>query len=141
MFSSSITVRIIELNHFKGAKVAILGASGGIGQPLSLLLKLSPYIRELDLYDPHRPPGVAVDLSHINTSCEVHGLRGVSQLPTVLTGSDVVIIPAGVPRKPGMTRDDLFLSNAKVGFQLADYCSRYSVWIAFDLATVQRRKC
>ena len=134
MFSSSITVRIIELNHFKGAKVAILGASGGI-------LKLSPYIRELDLYDLHRPPGVAVDLSHINTSCEVHGLRGVSQLPTVLTGSDVVIIPAGVPRKPGMTRDDLFLSNAKVGFQLADYCSRYSVWIAFDLATVQRRKC
>ncbi|CAF4406238.1 unnamed protein product, partial [Adineta steineri] len=32
-------------------KVAVLGASGGIGQPLSLLLKLSPLISELSLYD------------------------------------------------------------------------------------------
>ena len=46
-------------------------------------------------------------------------------LPEILTGSDVVVIPAGVPRKPGMTRDDLFVMNAKVGLQLADYCSRY----------------
>jgi len=29
-------------------------------------------------------------------------------------GSDVVVIPAGVPRKPGMTRDDLFNVNAGI---------------------------
>ena len=43
-------------------------------------------------------------------------LPGEDQLGEALKGADVVIIPAGVPRKPGMTRDDLF----KVGLsQLA----------------------
>ena len=31
-----------------------------------------------------------------------------------MEGADVVIIPAGVPRKPGMTRDDLFNINAGI---------------------------
>lgn len=106
--------------------MSVLGASGGIGQPLSLLLKLNPFINTLFLYDPHRPPGVSVDLSHINTPCQVVGMRGESNLPTVLTGSDIVLIPAGVPRKPGMSRDDLFFSNAKISLQLADYCTTYN---------------
>lgn len=46
-------------------KVAVLGASGGIGQPLSLLLKLSPWIDELACYDIVGTPGVAADLSHV----------------------------------------------------------------------------
>lgn len=37
---------------------------------------------------------------------------GEDQLGEALKGADVVIIPAGVPRKPGMTRDDLFKINA-----------------------------
>jgi hypothetical protein len=36
------------------------------------------------------------------------------QLAEALQGADVVIIPAGVPRKPGMTRDDLFKINAGI---------------------------
>ncbi|KAG2617372.1 hypothetical protein PVAP13_3NG180401 [Panicum virgatum] len=39
---------------------------------------------------------------------------GDDQLGEALEGSDVVIIPAGVPRKPGMTRDDLFNINAGI---------------------------
>jgi malate dehydrogenase len=46
-------------------KVAVLGASGGIGQPLSMLLKLSPEIDELACYDIVGTPGVAADLSHV----------------------------------------------------------------------------
>jgi malate dehydrogenase len=46
-------------------KVAVLGAAGGIGQPLSMLLKLSPYIDELACYDVVGTPGVAADLSHV----------------------------------------------------------------------------
>lgn len=34
--------------------------------------------------------------------------RSNEGLAEALTGADVVVIPAGVPRKPGMTRDDLF---------------------------------
>jgi malate dehydrogenase len=44
-------------------KVAVLGAAGGIGQPLSLLLKLNDNIDHLSLYDVAPfVPGVAVDL-------------------------------------------------------------------------------
>ncbi|OLY83001.1 Malate dehydrogenase, mitochondrial, partial [Smittium mucronatum] len=50
-----------------GAKVAVLGAAGGIGQPLSLLLKNNPLVSELNLYDVANCPGVAADLGHINT--------------------------------------------------------------------------
>lgn len=82
-------------------KVAVLGASGGIGQPLSLLLKRSSLISQLSLYDIAHTPGVAADLSHIETRPKVSGHMGPEQLKDCLTGAQVVIIPAGVPRKPG----------------------------------------
>lgn len=40
--------------------------------------------------------------------------RSNDGLREALTGADVVVIPAGVPRKPGMTRDDLFNTNASI---------------------------
>ena len=52
--------------------------------------------------------GVAADVSHINTASKVTGYdQTPSALRECLTGADVVIIPAGVPRKPGMTRDGM----------------------------------
>ena len=98
-------------------KVAVLGAAGGIGQPLSMLLKLSPHVGELSCYDIVGTPGVAADLSHIPTPAKISGElpaalswppKGDTGIASALTGCDVVVIPAGVPRKPGMTRDDLF---------------------------------
>ena len=52
-------------------KVALLGASGGIGQPLGLLLKQDKLIANLALYDVVNTPGVAADLSHIDTNAKV----------------------------------------------------------------------
>jgi malate dehydrogenase len=96
-------------------KVCVLGAAGGIGQPLSLLLKLQlPAGSELSLYDVAPfTPGVAVDLSHIPTDVRVTGFVG-DDLEAALKDADIVVIPAGVPRKPGMTRDDLFNVNAGI---------------------------
>ena len=96
-------------------KVAVLGAAGGIGQPLSLLLKLGlPDNSELSLYDvADMTPGVAVDLSHIPTAITVNGYSK-DQLNEAVKDADVVMIPAGVPRKPGMDRSDLFNFNASV---------------------------
>lgn len=45
-------------------KVCVCGAAGGIGQPLSLLLKQSPLITHLSLYDIVNTPGVAADLRY-----------------------------------------------------------------------------
>ncbi|KAI0164586.1 malate dehydrogenase [Xylariaceae sp. FL1272] len=102
------------------SKVTVLGAAGGIGQPLSLLLKLNPRVTELALYDIRGGPGVAADVSHVNTKSKVTGYEPTAAgLAKALKGSDVVLIPAGVPRKPGMTRDDLFNTNASIVRDLA----------------------
>jgi malate dehydrogenase len=111
--------------------------TGGIGQPLSLLMKLNPLVTELSLYDvvnavgvsllthvlhpvpAHRSPfpvQVAADLSHIPTPAQVTGFlpntgsggpksedeQGQGAI-NAIRGADLVVIPAGVPRKPGMT--------------------------------------
>jgi malate/lactate dehydrogenase len=49
----------------------LTGAAGGIGQPLALLLKGSPLIGELSLYDIVGTEGVGADLSHIDSSVKV----------------------------------------------------------------------
>ncbi|KAI9390880.1 hypothetical protein POPTR_007G009100v4 [Populus trichocarpa] len=97
-----------------GFKVAILGAAGGIGQPLAMLMKMNPLVSLLHLYDVVNAPGVTADISHMDTSAVVRGFLGQQQLEDALIGMDLVIIPAGVPRKPGMTRDDLFNINAGI---------------------------
>ncbi|KAL4782746.1 lactate/malate dehydrogenase [Aspergillus varians] len=108
-------------------KAAVLGASGGIGQPLSLLLKTSPLIDELALYDVVNTPGVAADLSHISSVARISGyLPKDDGLKNALTGTDIVVIPAGIPRKPGMTRDDLFKINAGIVRDLVKGIAEYS---------------
>lgn len=79
----------------------MLGAAGGIGQPLSLLLKANPLIGELSLYDVANTPGVAADLSHISTGAVVKGYLGPAQLDACLHGCQLVFIPAGaLPLSP-----------------------------------------
>jgi len=102
------------------SKVTVLGAAGGIGQPLSLLLKLNPRVTDLALYDIRLAPGVAADISHINTKSTVTGYEaGPKGLAAALKNAEIVLIPAGVPRKPGMSRDDLFNTNASIVRDLA----------------------
>ncbi|KAF2435540.1 malate dehydrogenase [Tothia fuscella] len=111
----------------QASKVTVLGAAGGIGQPLSLLLKLNPRVTELSLYDVRLAPGVAADIGHINTKSKVTGHEPTaSGLKEALTGAEIVLIPAGVPRKPGMTRDDLFNTNASIVRTLATACAEHA---------------
>jgi len=72
-------------------KVALLGAAGGIGQPLSLLLKMNKLITDLALYDIMGVAGVAADISHCNTSIRVAGFTGEAELATALKGAEVGI--------------------------------------------------
>ena len=111
--------------------VAVLGAAGGIGQPLSLLMltRLPALVHSLRLFDvSDAVRGVAADLAHCDAGCAVRAFVGDGGLRDALVGADVVVIPAGVPRKPGMTRDDLFNINAGIVMKLvaavADACPR-----------------
>ncbi|KAI9770907.1 MAG: Malate dehydrogenase, cytoplasmic [Geoglossum simile] len=117
---TSLQRRAFSASSRQSSKVTVLGASGGIGQPLSLLLKLNPRVTELALYDIRGAPGVAADISHINTHSKVTGYNPTPEgLREALNGTEIVLIPAGVPRKPGMTRDDLFNTNASIVRDLA----------------------
>lgn len=119
----AVQARRLSTSSSKNVKVAVCGASGGIGQPLSLLLKQSPLVSKLSLYDIVHTPGVAADLSHMDTPAQTKGFTGPEQLKEALKDMDVVIIPAGVPRKPGMTRDDLFNTNASIVRDLIEACA------------------
>lgn len=72
MFSRSATRAVTQSRQFSSSaarqtKVAVLGAGGGIGQPLSLLLKQNKLVTSLNLYDIRGAPGVAADVSHIDS--------------------------------------------------------------------------
>jgi malate dehydrogenase len=116
-------------------KVCVCGGAGGIGQPLSLLMASDPNVKELCVYDLTiamvPPAGVATDLSHIERKCTVKGYMAeptdaaIDKLEECLTGCHLVLIPAGLPRKPGMTRDDLFAKNADIAKGLVDACAKF----------------
>ncbi|CAC5371863.1 MDH2 [Mytilus coruscus] len=119
--------------HHPPHKVTVLGAGGAVSQPLSLLLKTSSKVGKLCLYDVDHTPGVAADLSHIDTKTVVTGYLGTEQLEPCLTKSDVVLITAGIPRKPGMTEDEQFNTNAGIVKDLVsaigDFCPKAMICI------------
>jgi len=120
--------------HTSSFNVCVVGAAGGIGQPLSLLLKMNPLVGDLRCFDvantkvpaaDGKPEttvatmlGIAADLSHIDSNAKVTGFGG-DAMAAALKDCDVVVVPAGVPRKPGMTRDDLFNVNASIVANIA----------------------
>merc|ERR1712051_103728 len=94
--------RSFSTSSSNNVSVAVMGAAGGIGQPLSMLLKLNPAVSKLALYDIVATPGVAADLSHIETPGRVSGFVGADGLEASLAGAEIVVIPAGVPKKAGV---------------------------------------
>jgi len=116
-------------------KVCVCGGAGGIGQPLSMLMAMEPSVSELCVFDLNvamvPAPGVATDLGHLERKCSVKGYtmevgkNAIEHLEECLTGCHLVLIPAGMPRKPGMTRDDLFKVNADIAKGLVEACAKY----------------
>lgn len=90
-------------------KVAVIGAAGGIGQPLSLLLALEPSVRELSVYDVANV-GLGKDISHINKNVTVTAHRGPAEedLHACLKGCDFIIMPAGIAKVAGFKQGDTF---------------------------------
>jgi malate dehydrogenase len=95
-------------------KIALVGA-GQIGGTLALLAGLKD-LGDVVLFDVVEgvPQGKALDIAQ---AAPVEGFDatyvGVNKYDA-LKGADVVIVTAGIPRKPGMSRDDLIATNAKV---------------------------
>ncbi len=107
-------------------KIALVGA-GQIGGTLALLAGLKE-LGDIVLFDIVEgvPQGKSLDIAEASP---VEGfdarLKGANDF-TGIAGADVVIVTAGVPRKPGMSRDDLIGINLKVmetvGAGIRDNC-------------------
>merc|ERR1712088_457984 len=85
--------RSFSTSSSNNVSVAVMGAAGGIGQPLSMLLKLNPAVTKLALYDIVATPGVAADLSHIETPGRVAGFMGADQLEASLAAAAAKVCP------------------------------------------------
>ena len=110
----------------KRTKIALIG-SGQIGGTLAHLAALKQ-LGDVVLFDimDGIPQGKALDLAEatpINASPS--RLAGASSYAPI-RDADVVIVTAGVPRKPGMSRDDLLEINLKVMRQVGEGIARYA---------------
>jgi len=107
------------------SKIALVGA-GNIGGTLAFLASLKE-LGDVALFDivDGIPQGKALDIAQ---SAPIEGFDGrVSGAGkfNALKGADVVIVTAGIARKPGMSRDDLLGINSKVMHDVGDGIRRY----------------
>lgn len=95
-------------------KIALIGA-GNIGGTLAFLAAIKQ-LGDVLLFDisPGGPQGKALDIAECAPVAGFNVQIIGSDQYSDLANSDVVIVTAGVPRKPGMSRDDLLEINAKV---------------------------
>ena len=107
-------------------KIALIGG-GQIGGTLAHLAGLKE-LGDIVLFDiaDGLPQGKALDLAQSSPISQFDvGLRGTKSY-TGIKGADVVIVTAGVPRKPGMSRDDLLEINLKVIRQVGEGIKKYA---------------
>ena len=103
-------------------KVTVVGA-GYVGSTCAHLAASKDLASEVCLIDvvEGRPQGIALDLNQM-AAVEGFGTRVVgTNDPGDTAGSDVVIMTAGKPRTPGMSRSDLLETNGRVICAVADY--------------------
>jgi len=96
-------------------KVAIIGA-GRVGETTAQILAEQETAREVVLIDIREdaPQGVALDIAESAPFFKFDTRVTGSNDPAAMSGADLVVITAGVPRKPGMSRSDVLEVNVQV---------------------------
>ena len=98
----------------RGKRVAIIGA-GNVGSTVAFSLVMQGTVHEIILRDSKTDVawGKALDMSQAAAVMRGHTKVSVAENARDLAESDIVVITAGSPRKPGMSRDDLLAVNAE----------------------------
>merc|ERR1712166_481195 len=102
----------------------------------SLLMAQCPMVSELAIIDLNvamvPAEGVQADLSHIEGKCKVTSTvlvlnedKAIDKAGDVLQGCDLVLVPAGVPRKPGQDRKDLLNINCNIAKGTVEACAKH----------------
>ena len=110
-----------------GKRVGIVGA-GNVGSTVAYSLAMHGACHEIILRDNKvdRAMGMALDMSQASQAARQHTVVTCAKEAHELCDCDIVVITAGSPRLPGMSRDDLLLTNANVMRQVVADIKKYS---------------
>ncbi len=111
----------------KGKKVTIIGA-GNVGATVAYSLAMKGVCHEVVLRDRNIDvaKGKALDMSQAANAARMHTIVSVAEDASDMADSDVVVITAGSPRKPGMSRDDLLMINAEITKEVVQDVKKYA---------------
>jgi malate dehydrogenase (NAD) (EC 1.1.1.37) len=107
--------------------ITIIG-SGRVGTAAAAIMGLMKVDSKITLIDIVKglPQGEALDMNHMSSilglDVEYFGSNDYKDM----AGSDVVVVTAGLPRKPGMTREQLVEANAKIVYEIGKEIRRYA---------------
>ncbi|MCF6207134.1 MAG: malate dehydrogenase [Sulfurovum sp.] len=99
----------------KGKKVTVIG-TGNFGSTVAFILAMNGACHHVTLYGRNKDvaKGKALDMSQAANAARQHTIVRAARGPEDLADSEVVIITAGAPRTPGMSRDDLLSKNVGI---------------------------
>jgi malate dehydrogenase len=108
-------------------KISIIGA-GRVGETTAQILAEEELCREIALLDVRDgvPEGVALDILQTAPFFEFDCAMSGSSDPRILKDSDLVVVTAGLPRKPGMSRSDVLEANVRVIDEVTDQIIEYA---------------
>ncbi len=111
----------------QGKRVGIVGA-GNVGATVAYSLAMQGSCHEIILRDNKIDvaKGKALDMSQAASAVRSHTVVKVAEEISDLTDCDVVVVTAGSPRLPGMSRDDLLMINANITKEVIKGVAQYS---------------
>ncbi len=111
----------------KGKKVTVIGA-GNVGATVAFICAMNGVCHHLVLRDRNIEiaKGKALDMSQAANAARSHTIVSVAEDASEIAGSDVVVITAGSPRLPGMSRDDLLMINAEITKEVVADVKKYA---------------
>ena len=111
----------------KGKRVGIVGA-GNVGSTVAYSLAMLGSCHEISLRDNKIDiaKGKALDMSQAASAVRSHTVVSVAESMEQLTNCDVIVVTAGSPRLPGMSRDDLLMINANITKEVMEGIVKYS---------------
>ncbi|MDY0121515.1 MAG: malate dehydrogenase [Sulfurimonas sp.] len=111
----------------QGKRVGIVGA-GNVGATVAYSLAMLGSCHEIILRDNKIDVarGKALDMSQAASAVRSHTVVKVAETMEDMVDCDVVVVTAGSPRLPGMSRDDLLMTNANITKEVVEGIAKYS---------------
>ena len=99
----------------KGKKVTVIG-TGNFGSTVAFILAMNGSCHNVVFMGRNYnvAKGKSLDMSQAANAARQHTIVKAAKGPEAMADSDIVVITAGAPRTPGMSRDDLLIKNAEI---------------------------